>query len=61
MLIDQPPALVSQPDWPEGMAAQVGTPHTAEGLLAFTAALRGPQADAVAARRADATTHITKF
>jgi pimeloyl-ACP methyl ester carboxylesterase len=48
VLIDQPPALTSQPDWPEGMAAQVGAPHTADGL-AFTAALRGQRADAMAA------------
>ena len=31
VLIDEPPALSSQPDWPQGMAAEVGTPHTAEG------------------------------
>ena len=49
VLIDQPPALSSQPDWPEGTAAQMGAPHTAEDLPAFTAALRGPQADAIAA------------
>jgi non-heme chloroperoxidase len=48
VLIDQPPALTSQPDWPEGMAAQVGAPHTADGL-AFTAVLRGQRADAMAA------------
>jgi non-heme chloroperoxidase len=53
VLIDQPAVLISQPDWPEGMAAQVGTPHTAEGLPAFTAALRGQQADAVAASALD--------
>jgi non-heme chloroperoxidase len=53
VLIDQPPALSSQPDWPEGMAAQVGAPQTAEGLPAFTAALRGQQADAMAAGALD--------
>ena len=53
VLIDEPPALISQPDWPEGMAAQVGTPHAAEGLPAFTAALRGPQADQIAAAALD--------
>jgi pimeloyl-ACP methyl ester carboxylesterase len=53
VLIDEPPALSSQPDWPQGMAAQVGTPHTAEGLPAFTAALRGQQAGAIAAGALD--------
>ena len=53
VLIDQPAALISQPDWPEGMGAQVGTPHTAQGLPAFTAALRGQRADAVAAGALD--------
>jgi pimeloyl-ACP methyl ester carboxylesterase len=53
VLIDEPPALISQPDWPQGLAAQVGAPHTAEGLPAFTAALRGPQAGAVAAGALD--------
>jgi non-heme chloroperoxidase len=54
VLIDEPTVLVSQPDWPEGMAAQEGAPHTAEGLPAFTAALRGQQAPAVAAGALDA-------
>jgi non-heme chloroperoxidase len=54
VLIDEPAVLVSQPDWPEGMAAQEGAPHTAEGLPAFTAALRGQQAPAVAAGALDA-------
>jgi non-heme chloroperoxidase len=53
VLIDQPPALISQPDWPEGTAAQVGAAYTAEGLPAFTAALRGPQAGAIAAGALD--------
>jgi pimeloyl-ACP methyl ester carboxylesterase len=48
VLIDEPPALSSQPDWPEGMAAQVGTPHTAEGLPTFTAANRDTAAAASA-------------
>jgi non-heme chloroperoxidase len=49
VLIDEPAVLISQPDWPEGLAAQEGAPHAAEGLPAFTAALRGQQAPAVAA------------
>jgi non-heme chloroperoxidase len=53
VLIDQPPALISQPDWPEGTAAQVGAAHTAEGLPAFAAAVRGQQAGAVAAGALD--------
>ena len=53
VLIDEPPALISQPDWPEGMAAEVGAPLTAEGLPAFTAALRGQRTDAIAAAALD--------
>jgi non-heme chloroperoxidase len=53
VLIDEPPALIFQPDWPEGLAAEVGAPHSAEGLPAFTAALRGPRADAIAAGALD--------
>jgi hypothetical protein len=42
------------------MAAQAGAPHTAEGLPAFTAALRGQRADALAAGALDrmATTQM---
>jgi pimeloyl-ACP methyl ester carboxylesterase len=54
VLIDEPAVLISQPDWPEGLAAQEGAPHAAEGLPAFTAALRGQQAPAVAAAALDA-------
>jgi pimeloyl-ACP methyl ester carboxylesterase len=49
VLIDQPPVFASLPDWPEGLASQVGAPHKAEDLPAFIAALRGPKADDVAA------------
>jgi pimeloyl-ACP methyl ester carboxylesterase len=54
VLIDEPPVLVSQPDWPPGLAAEVGAPHTAEGLPAFTAALRGPRAEEIAAAALEA-------
>lgn len=54
VLIDGPAVLMSMPDWPDGMAAETGAAHDAAGMAQFIAALRGPQATAVATGAFDA-------
>jgi pimeloyl-ACP methyl ester carboxylesterase len=48
VLIDEPPALMSAPDWPEDAARELGAIKDAAWFAQFTAAVRGPQATAVA-------------
>lgn len=44
VLIDEPPALISAPDWPDGAAFELGAINDAGWFAEFTAALRGPRA-----------------
>ena len=49
VLIDEPPALMYQSDWTPEMISEIGSVHSAATLAELISALRGPDAQAVAA------------
>jgi non-heme chloroperoxidase len=53
VLMEMPPALMSQSDWTPEMASEIGSIHSAVGLADFVSALRGPDAQAVTAGALD--------
>jgi non-heme chloroperoxidase len=47
VLLDEPPVTMRQPGWAPDTAAELGAINDAAEAAGFTAALRGPQAEAV--------------